>query len=59
MALGPYVTFIAGSYGLVTAVVILLILWTVLDYRTQRKRLRDLERAGVTRRSTGSTGDTE
>ena len=58
MTLGPYAAFIAGSYGLVTAVVILLIVWTVLDYRAQKKRLLDLDRAGIARRSARSARET-
>lgn len=55
MALGPYAAFIAGSYGLVAIVVVVLIVATVLDHRNQMKRLRDLERAGINRRSGGAS----
>lgn len=51
MALGPYASFIVTSYALVTAVVIILILWIVLDYRRQQARLRELEASGAVRRS--------
>jgi len=51
MALGPYTSFIATSYALVAIVVLLLIVWISVDYRTQKARLRDLEASGVTRRS--------
>lgn len=51
MTLGPYAAFIVASYAVVTAVVAILILWVTLDYRRQKARLRDLEQAGVTRRS--------
>jgi heme exporter protein D len=51
MALGPYATFIAASYLVVLAVVLLLIVWIALDYRNQKRRLSELESEGVTRRS--------
>nr|WP_225705275.1 heme exporter protein CcmD [Bradyrhizobium cenepequi] len=50
-ALGPYASFIVTSYGLVTAVVVLLIVWIIVDYRQQTARLRELEASGVVRRS--------
>jgi heme exporter protein D len=43
--------FIAASYAATVAIVGILIAWVTLDYRTQRLRLADLERRGVTRRS--------
>ena len=51
ISLGPYATFIVASYVLVAAVVALLIGWIAIDYRRQRRRLRDLETGGATRRS--------
>jgi heme exporter protein D len=51
MSLGPYASFIVTSYALVAAIVLLLIVWIVLDYRRQKSRLRELEASGVTRRS--------
>ena len=51
MALGPYASFIVTSYALVTAVVLILIIWIGVDYRRQQARLRELEASGVTRRS--------
>lgn len=51
MSLGPYASFIVSSYALVTLVLLLLIGWIVLDYRSQTKRLREFEENGVTRRS--------
>jgi heme exporter protein D len=51
MSLGPYTSFIATSYALVVIVVVLLIIWIAIDYRTQKARLRDLEASGITRRS--------
>jgi heme exporter protein D len=57
MALGPYASFIVTSYAVVAAVVLLLIVWIAIDYRRQKQRLRDLEAAGVVRRSGRSAAD--
>ena len=51
MSLGPYALFIVTSYALVAAVVVLLIGWVAIDYRSQTQRLRELDESGVTRRS--------
>jgi heme exporter protein D len=51
MSLGPYASFIATSYLLVGLVVLMLIAWVALDYRRQRRRLREFEASGVVRRS--------
>lgn len=51
MSFGPYGSFIVTSYLLVTLVVGSLIAWILIDYRNQRRRLRELEQSGVTRRS--------
>ena len=51
MSLGPYASFIISSYALVALVLVLLIGWIVLDYRSQTRRLREFEEGGVTRRS--------
>ena len=57
MTLGPYASFIVTSYLLVTAVVLMLIVWIAVDYRRQKRRLRELEASGVTRRSGRSAAD--
>lgn len=57
MALGPYATFIVSCYALVAAVVVILIVWIDLDYRRVRTQLRELEAAGVSRRSGRSATD--
>jgi heme exporter protein D len=57
MALGPYASFIVTSYALVAAVVLILILWIAIDYRRQKARLRELDAAGVVRRSGRSAVD--
>jgi heme exporter protein D len=57
MSLGPYASFIVTSYLLVTAVVIILIAWIAIDYRRQKQRLRELDAAGVVRRSGRSAAE--
>ena len=57
MALGPYAAFIVTSYGVVAAVVLMLVLWIAIDYRRQKARLRELEAAGVVRRSGRGAAD--
>jgi heme exporter protein D len=56
-SLGPYANFIAAAYLLVALVLALLIGWIAIDYRTQRRRLSDLEAGGATRRSGRSATD--
>jgi len=46
MSLGPYATFIVTSYTLAAVVVLILIAWIALDYRSQKERLRELEAGG-------------
>ncbi|MET3913105.1 heme exporter protein D [Bradyrhizobium sp. S3.3.6] len=58
MSLGPYASFIVTSYAAAAIVVAILIGWVVLDYRNQARRLRELDRSGVTRRSGRSAVDT-
>ena len=55
MSLGPYTTFIVTSYLVVLAVVVLLIAWIVLDYRSQKQLLAKLESGGIVRRSGSRT----
>jgi heme exporter protein D len=57
MSLGPYSSFIVTSYALVMAVVLMMIVWIILDYRRQQSRLRELEASGVFRRSGRSAAD--
>jgi heme exporter protein D len=56
-SLGPYASFIVTSYALVAAVVLILIVWIMADYRHQKARLRDLEAAGAVRRSGRGAAD--
>jgi heme exporter protein D len=57
MSLGPYASFIVMSYLLVTAVVLLLIVWIAIDYRRQKQTLQELEAGGMARRSGRSATD--
>jgi heme exporter protein D len=57
MPFGPYTAFIVTSYALVMAVVLMMIVWIILDYRRQQSRLRELEASGVVRRSGRSAAD--
>ncbi|HEY0909857.1 MAG TPA: heme exporter protein CcmD [Bradyrhizobium sp.] len=58
MSLGPYASFIVTSYGLVTAVVLMLIIWIAVDFRRQKQRLRELEESGIVRRSARNAANT-
>ena len=51
MSLGPYAPFIVTSYLSAALVGELLIAWIVIDYRNQKRRLREFEESGVVRRS--------
>ena len=51
MSLGPYASFIATSYLVVAAVVLLLIGWIANDYRGLTRRLREMDQSGIVRRS--------
>jgi heme exporter protein D len=49
--LGPHADFILAAYGVALLVLIVLIAWIALDYRSQRRRVAELESQGITRRS--------
>jgi heme exporter protein D len=51
MQAANHMGFIVAAYAAAAAVVVALIAWVALDYRTQSRRLADLEMRGVTRRS--------
>ena len=57
MSLGPYASFIVTAYALVTAVVLILIVWIAIDYRRQKQHLRELEAGGAVRRSGHGAAD--
>ena len=46
-----HMDFIAGAYAAAIVVVGGLIAWVLLDYRAQVRKLADLEKRGITRRS--------
>jgi heme exporter protein D len=56
-SLGPYASFIVTAYALVFAVVLMLVVWVMLDYRRVQQRLRDLEASGAVRRSKRNAAD--
>jgi len=51
MDLGPYAVFIWTSYGIVGVVVSALIIWLLYDGNKLARLYRDLEKRGLTRRS--------
>lgn len=51
LGLGPHASFIIGAYGAAFAALGLLIVAILVDDRKQRRLLADLERRGITRRS--------
>jgi heme exporter protein D len=51
MQAANHLDFIIAAYGAAVAVVGALIAWVLIDYRTQQRRLADLESRGVVRRS--------
>jgi heme exporter protein CcmD len=57
MSLGPYASFIIASYLAAALMVALLVAWIAIDYRSQKRRLRQLEASGMVRRSGRSATD--
>ena len=49
--LGNHAGFILAAYGIAAAVIVVLFVWIVVDGRSQRRQLADLEARGVRRRS--------
>jgi heme exporter protein D len=54
-----HMAFIVGAYAVAAIVVVALLLWVLLDYRAQLRNLADLEKRGVSRRSTSTRSATE
>jgi heme exporter protein D len=52
MAGAAHTGVIIAAYAAAVIVVVGLCAWVMLDYRAQRRNLADLERRGITRRST-------
>jgi heme exporter protein D len=46
-----HIDFIAAAYAAAVIVVGALILWVLIDYRAQKRKLADLELEGIARRS--------
>ena len=55
--LGPHAGFIWLSYAAAALCILGLVLWVWTDERTQRRRLADLERRGMRRRSSQQNQD--
>ena len=51
MDLGPFAAYIWAAYGIVAAVLALMGAWLVVDGRSHRSTLANLEAKGVRRRS--------
>jgi heme exporter protein D len=51
MTLGPHADFIVGAYAVAVCVIAGLIGWVLIDFRTQRNALGDLDRQGIKRRA--------
>ena len=49
--LGNHAGFIVAAYGIALVAIAVLFAWIVVDGRTQRRRLAELEARGVRRRS--------
>jgi len=47
-----HIDFIVAAYAAGLIVIVALIAWVMLDYRSQRRILTELERQGLSRRST-------
>jgi heme exporter protein D len=55
---GTHAGFILAAYGIAILVVVVLFVWIVVDGRSQRRQLAELEARGVRRRSAAtSEGD--
>jgi heme exporter protein D len=52
-----HIDFIAASYAAAVIVISMLVFWVIADYRTQRRKLTELETQGVTRRSAPSRAE--
>mgnify|MGYP001022921355 CR=1 FL=1 len=58
MNLGSHAGFIIAAYAITVVVIVAIMAWIVLDYRSQTETLRRLEDAGVRRRSATSQEET-
>ncbi|HTK13005.1 MAG TPA: heme exporter protein CcmD [Xanthobacteraceae bacterium] len=55
--LGNHAGFIIASYAVAAVIVGGLIAWVMADYRTQRRKLVDLDRRGLRRRSASARSE--
>ena len=55
MNLGTHAGFIVAAYAAGIVIVTGLIVWVIADYAAQRRLLDELEKQGVTRRSSGAS----
>jgi heme exporter protein D len=51
MGATAHINFIAAAYCAAVITIAALVAWVMIDYRTQRRALADLELRGITRRS--------
>jgi len=51
-----HIDFIAAAYAAAAIVVGVLIAWVMLDYRTQERKIAELEMQGFARRSAAASG---
>lgn len=51
----PHLDFIAAAYAAAVIVVGALIVWVTLDHRAQTRKIADLEKQGVSRRSAAAS----
>ncbi len=54
IAEGTHAGFILAAYAVTAVVLVGIFAWIVLDGRSQRRRIADLEARGIRRRSSGS-----
>ncbi|WP_350335679.1 heme exporter protein CcmD [Coralliovum pocilloporae] len=54
---GPHAGYIAASYGIAILVLAVLIGWIIIDGRTQKRLLTELEKSGIGRRSAARMPD--
>ncbi|MGQ3355850.1 MAG: heme exporter protein CcmD [Phreatobacter sp.] len=47
----PHAGFIVASYAVTAVTLVALAVWIVIDHRTQKARLAELEARGISRRS--------
>ena len=54
-----HLDFIVAAYAAAVIVVGGLVAWVILDYRAQRRTLADLDRRGISRRSSSASASRE